>query len=105
MKGEILPLFRDVLLVCEEEGLLGGSFFALDGCRMRSHASKEWSGTIHELRRKKEYFEKKVKHLLDEQEQRDKKDDEDEPGGRLLGGGDKRRQIEKLQKKADRLDR
>jgi hypothetical protein len=32
MKGEILPLFRDVLLVCEEEGLLGGTFFALDGC-------------------------------------------------------------------------
>jgi len=26
MKGEILPLFRDVLLVCEEEGLLGGTF-------------------------------------------------------------------------------
>jgi hypothetical protein len=46
-------LFRDVLLVCEEEGLLGGSFFALDGCKLRSNASKECSGTIHELRRKK----------------------------------------------------
>jgi transposase len=105
MKGEILPLFRDVLLVCEEEGLLGGTFFALDGCRLRSNASKEWSGTLPELRKKKEYFEKKVKQLFEEQEQRDKRDDEDEGGGRPLGGGDKRRQIEKLQKKADRLDR
>ncbi len=46
MKGEILPLFRDVLLVCEEMNLLGGSFFALDGCKLSSNASKEWSGTI-----------------------------------------------------------
>jgi len=27
MKGEILAMFRDVLLVCEQEGLLGGTFF------------------------------------------------------------------------------
>jgi len=67
MKGEILPLFRDVLLVCEEEGLLGGTFFALDGCKLRSSASKECSGTIHELRRKKDNLEKKVKGLLEEQ--------------------------------------
>jgi transposase len=66
MKGEILPLFRDVLLVCEEEGLLGGTFFALDGCRLRSNASKEWSGTIRELRKKKDRSEGKVKELLEE---------------------------------------
>jgi transposase len=32
MKYEILLLFRDVLLVCEEMDLLGGTLFALDGC-------------------------------------------------------------------------
>jgi hypothetical protein len=32
MQGEIKPLFRDILLVCEESGSLGGTFFALDGC-------------------------------------------------------------------------
>jgi hypothetical protein len=26
MEEEIKPIFRDVLLVCEEEGLLGGTF-------------------------------------------------------------------------------
>src|SRR5512147_2975842 len=31
MKEEIKSMFREVLLVCEEEGLLGGTFFALDG--------------------------------------------------------------------------
>lgn len=44
MRDEILPIFRDVLLVCEEERLLGGTFFALDGCKLASNASKEWSG-------------------------------------------------------------
>jgi transposase len=33
MKAEILPMFRDVLLVCQEMDLLGGTFFALDGLK------------------------------------------------------------------------
>lgn len=43
MKDEIAPLFRDVLLVCEEMNLLGGTFFAVDGCKLPSNASREWS--------------------------------------------------------------
>ena len=39
MKDEILSLFRDVLLVCEESNLLGGTVFALDGCKLPSNAS------------------------------------------------------------------
>jgi transposase len=31
MRDEILPLFRDVLLICEELNPLGGTMFALDG--------------------------------------------------------------------------
>ena len=54
MKDEIMPLFRDVLLVCEEEGLLGGSFFALDGLKLSANASMQWSGTHSKLQRKKE---------------------------------------------------
>ncbi len=34
MKDQILPLFRDILLVCEQEDLLGGTFFALDGIKL-----------------------------------------------------------------------
>src|SRR5512136_3093131 len=46
MKDEILPLFRNILLVCEEMDLLGGTFFAQDGCKLPSNASKQWSGKL-----------------------------------------------------------
>lgn len=58
MKDEIMPLFRDVLLVCEEMKLLGGTFFALDGSKLASNASKEYSGRHSDLNRKKEKIEK-----------------------------------------------
>jgi transposase len=68
LKDEILPLFRDVLLVCQEMDLLGGTFFALDGLKLPSNASKEWSGTRSELHWKKERLEAKMRELLAEQD-------------------------------------
>ncbi|MEW6571033.1 MAG: transposase [Nitrospirota bacterium] len=41
---EIVKLFLQVLLVCDEMGLIGKEMFAVDGCKMPSSASKEWSG-------------------------------------------------------------
>jgi transposase len=105
MKGEILPLFRDVLLVCEEENLLGGTFFALDGCKLSSNASSECSGTISDLERKKARIEAKVKGLLEEQVEKDKKDDDDEPGGGSSGLSNRNRQIERLKEKAERIEK
>ena len=105
MKDEILPLFRDVLLVCEEEDLLGGTFFAQDGCKLASNASKEWSGTISDFQRKKEKTEQKVKELLEKQEEIDKKGDDDERGSSSSGGSNRRKQIERLQKGADRIEK
>jgi transposase len=78
MRDEILPLFRDVLLVCEESHLLGGTLFALDGSTVRSNVSKEWSGKISELRRKKEKIEKQVKDLMRRQVETDKRGEEEE---------------------------
>jgi len=105
MRDEILPIFRDVLLVCEEERLLGGTFFALDGCKLASNASKEWSGTIGDLRRKRERIEKKVKQIVEEQVKVDRREDEDIPERRLFGGVERGRQIERLRKKAECLER
>jgi transposase len=34
MKDQIKPLFSDILLVCDQEGLLGGTFFDIDGCKL-----------------------------------------------------------------------
>ena len=102
MKDEILPLFRDVLLVCEEMNLLGGTMFALDGCKLPSNASKEWSGTLAELRKKKKKIETKVAQLLEEQVQADRgQGDLPGPGGAVT----RQQQVEKLQRKAELIDR
>ena len=83
LKDEILPLFRDVLLVCEEMNLLGGTMFALDGCKLPSNASKEWSGTFSELHKKQQKLEAKVAQLLAEQLQADQNEEQpSEPKGR-----------------------
>ena len=49
ISDRIDDLFTKVLLVCEQEGLLGGTHFSLDGLKLPSNASKEWSGTFADL--------------------------------------------------------
>ncbi len=45
-------MFRDVLLYCDGMGLIGRELFAIDGCKMPSNASKEWSGTRADFERR-----------------------------------------------------
>ena len=47
---QIQPLFTQVLLVCDRQGLIGRQMFAIDGVKLPSNASKERSGTHEELR-------------------------------------------------------
>ncbi|EWH12006.1 transposase IS4 family protein [Catenovulum agarivorans DS-2] len=54
MNTNIEPLFTQVLMICEQENLIGHNMFAIDGCKMPSNASKEWSGTHQELKQKAE---------------------------------------------------
>jgi len=103
MQEEIVPLFRDVLLVCEESGLLGGTFFALDGCKLPSNASKEWSGKISDLKRKKEKMEKRVTELLRRQVEADKKDKENKGDQDIFRGVNRTKQVERLRRKAERI--
>jgi len=103
MKDEIMPLFRDVLMVCEEEGLLGGSFFALDGLKLPSNASKQWSGTLSKLERKKEKLEGKLKRFLEEHEREDRGDDEPSGPGSLPRRANRDKQIKRIQRQAKRL--
>ena len=74
LREEIRPLFRDVLLVCEEMGLLGGTEFSLDGCKLPSNASTRWSGTFSTLKGKKEKIERRVAYLLEEQVKADRRE-------------------------------
>ncbi len=70
--NEIGSLFTKVLLICEEEDLLGGTHFSLDGVKLTSNASKEWSGTFEELKKKQEALERKVKEAVKEHRAADK---------------------------------
>jgi transposase len=101
MKEEILPLFRDVLLVCEEMDLLGGTLFALDGCKIPSNASKRWSGSVDDLQRKQDKLGEKVKELLAEQEKEDREDGDKPPDPH--NRYHRQKQVEKLQKQADKI--
>jgi transposase len=106
MKDELLPLYRDILLVCAEEDLLGGTIFALDGCKLTSNASKDWSGRFSDLKKKQEKIEKKVSRLLEEQVREDKRGDDDHgEGGSSSGLSNRKKQIAKLEKQADRIKR
>ncbi len=100
MKDEILSLFRDLLLVCEQQNLLAGTFFALDGLKLPSNASKRWSGTLSEIGKKKEKIEHKVKQLLEEQISADQDSHTD-----LSDSSSREKQIKKLQKQADRIEK
>ena len=54
MGEQILSVFTDVLSVCYTEGLIGKKMFAVDGCKISSACSKEWSGSKAELCKKAE---------------------------------------------------
>ena len=101
MKDQIIPIFSDILMVCEEEKLLGGTFFAVDGCKLPSNASLEWSGKIKDLKRRKESIEHKVKVLLEEQMEADKK----ETAVIKDMAANREKKIEKLKKQADKIEK
>src|SRR5512145_57255 len=72
MQSEIQALFSNVLLVCEELGLLDGTHFSLDGVKLSANVSKEWSGTIDELKHKRDKLQEKLQRLIAEHAQADK---------------------------------
>ena len=61
---EIVHLFRDVLIVCDEMGLIGREMFAIDGCKLPSNASKEWSGTKADFRKKAVKLEEAIGRIV-----------------------------------------
>jgi transposase len=71
MSEQIAPLFTQILMICDEEGLIGRNMFAIDGCKIKSNASKEWSGTFEELERKQVKLEKASKRILSRHQSQD----------------------------------
>lgn len=76
MDEQIVPLFRNVLMICDELQLIGGDMFAIDGCKLPSNASKGWSGTRAELKSKQRKLEKAARALLKRHQDNDTCPDE-----------------------------
>lgn len=64
VSAEITTIFRNILLVCDEVGLIGKEMFAIDGVKLPSNASKEWSGTKADLKKKAQKMQRAVEYLL-----------------------------------------
>jgi transposase len=64
LSPEITRIFRDVLLVCNEAGLIGKEMFAVDGVKLPGNASKEWSGTKANIKKKAKKLERGIEHIM-----------------------------------------
>ena len=72
MRKEIESVFGNILLVCDEMDLLGGTHFSLDGVKLPSNASKEWSGTFKELKKKRKKLRVKLQQVIHEHIRQDR---------------------------------
>jgi len=96
---QIEQLFEQVLLICHEEGLLGNELFAIDGCKMRSDAAKEWSGTFKELEQKRSKIKQQIKHCLKEHKKIDKRKSNGKERAKRLA-----QTVDTLNKAHDKID-
>ncbi len=101
MKDQILPLFCDILLVCEQENLLGGTFFAIDGCKLASNASKKWSGKIKDLKKKKKKIERRLNALVEDHIEIDKQ----ECAVKEKMSASREKQIKRLEQQAEKIEK
>jgi transposase len=98
LEPEITRIFRDVLLVCDQAGLIGREMFAVDGVKLPSNASKEWSGTKEKLRKKVKKLQKLAEHLLAAHRRADR-------AGETEIGTAQAKQIETLQQAIEKVER
>lgn len=95
----INQVFHKVLMICCQSGLVGKEHFAIDGCKLPSDASKQWSGTHKDLRRKSEKLRKSAQKIIEKHLSNDNTKDGNS------GDQDRRRQtVETLLKNADKID-
>lgn len=69
----IKDLFHRVLWVCDESGLIGKEHFAIDGCKLPTNASKQWSGTHSELANKSNKMRARAERIVNKHMESDSK--------------------------------
>jgi transposase len=94
---QIKPLFTQVLMICDAQGLIGKQMFAIDGVKLSSNASKERSGTHAELVHRSKRLDKAAAKILERHQTQDGKgNDETLPRKAQV-------QRDKLQREAQRM--
>jgi len=101
MKGKIIDLFVQVLLICQEMDLLSGTHFSLDGVKLSSNASKEHSGTFKDFKKKRAKLKGKLKQLIREHKQIDKLDVDP----KAIIEAKRKRQIKRIRHQIKRIDK
>lgn len=95
----IKALFHKVLLICDQSGLIGKEHFAIDGCKLPTDASKQWSGTHAELKNKSDKMRARAERIIQ------KHVDTDSSKSDKNGHHKKdKKMVETLLKNADKID-
>ena len=68
----VKDLFAQVLVQCSQLELITGKMFAIDGCKLPSNASKEWSGSLSDLRKKRDKLGNYITRLLHQHQELDR---------------------------------
>lgn len=92
-------LFHKVLLICDKSGLIGKEHFAIDGCKLPTNASKQWSGSHKELRKKSDKLKEAAKRIIDKH----LSNDSDKNSGNKIPR-DQQQTIDTLMKNARKID-
>lgn len=77
LSAQIKPLFSQVLMTCDAQGLIGRDMFAIDGVKLPSNASKERSGTHEELRHRADRLEQAADKIMALHQAQDKRGADD----------------------------
>jgi hypothetical protein len=82
-----------------ELDLIDGSMFAIDGVKIPSNASKEWSGTKADLKKKKEKLEQALTCMIRQHRQSDTREHDDKEDRKRF-----KERLERAKKKIKKLD-
>ena len=96
LSTQIKPLFSQVLLTCDAQGLIGRDMVAIDGVKLPSNASKERSGTHEELRHRARRLDQAADKILSLHQAQDKQ------GGEQAIEPKRQQRVEDLRKEAAR---
>jgi hypothetical protein len=72
LRDQIQPLFSQVLMTCDSQGLIERKLFAIDDVKLPCNASKKRSGTHSELKHRADRLNKAVNKILERHLAQDK---------------------------------